>query len=97
MGLEQLGPWASCGPRGSSGASAADGLTCRVGRCLTAGREGLGSRCRWLAAPRSTVVQPGTVHTGLTEDPDAEADRLLRLLVPPIEGRGRPAPPGSGR
>jgi hypothetical protein len=21
------------------------------------------------------------VHTGLTEDPDAEADRLLRLLV----------------
>ena len=32
---------------------------------------------------RSTVVQPGPVHTGLTEDPDAEADRLLRLLVLP--------------
>jgi hypothetical protein len=26
------------------------------------------------------------VHTGLTEDPDAEADRLLRLLVLPVPG-----------
>ncbi|MBW8767452.1 MAG: DUF3037 domain-containing protein, partial [Geodermatophilales bacterium] len=48
------------------------------------GRETLGSRFRWLTAPRSTVVQPGPVHTGLTEDPDAEADRLLRLLVLPV-------------
>jgi hypothetical protein len=51
-----------------------------------AGREALGSRVRWLTAPRSTVVQPGSVHTGLTEDPDAEADRLLRLLVLPVGG-----------
>nr|WP_204331754.1 DUF3037 domain-containing protein [Geodermatophilus sabuli] len=51
-----------------------------------AGREALGSRFRWLTAPRSTVVQPGPVHTGLTADPDAEADRLLRLLVLPVEG-----------
>ena len=51
-----------------------------------AGREALGSRFRWLTAPRSTVVQPGPVHTGLTADPDAEADRLLRLLVMPVEG-----------
>jgi hypothetical protein len=49
-----------------------------------AGRESLGSRFRWLTAPRSTVVQPGPVHTGLTADPDAEADRLLRLLVLPV-------------
>ena len=49
-----------------------------------AGRETLGSRFRWLTAPRSTVIQPGPVHTGLTEDPDAEADRLLRLLVLPV-------------
>jgi hypothetical protein len=49
-----------------------------------AGREALGSRFRWLTAPRSTVVQPGPVHTGLTSDPDAEADRLLRLLVLPV-------------
>lgn len=36
---------------------------------------------RWLTAPRSTVVQPGPVHTGLTRDPEAELDRLLALLV----------------
>jgi hypothetical protein len=40
---------------------------------------------RWLTAPRSTVVQPGPVHTGLTADPAAETDRLLRLLVLPVE------------
>jgi hypothetical protein len=40
-----------------------------------------GRRFRWLIAPRSTVVQPGPVHTGLTLDPEAELERLLRLLV----------------
>ncbi len=40
-----------------------------------------GRRFRWLIAPRSTVVQPGPVHTGLTVDPAAETDRLLDLLV----------------
>ena len=49
-----------------------------------AGREALGSRFRWLTAPRSTVVQPGPVHTGLTDDPEADADRLFRLLVLPV-------------
>lgn len=40
-----------------------------------------GRRFRWLIAPRSTVVQPGPVHTGLTADPAAETTRLLDLLV----------------
>jgi len=40
-----------------------------------------GRRFRWLIAPRSTVVQPGPVHTGLTADPAAEAERLVDLLV----------------
>ncbi|WP_282700148.1 DUF3037 domain-containing protein [Streptomyces sp. CC219B] len=40
-----------------------------------------GRRFRWLIAPRSTIVQPGPVHTGLTTDPAAETDRLLGLLV----------------
>ncbi|MFB7863234.1 MULTISPECIES: DUF3037 domain-containing protein [unclassified Streptomyces] len=40
-----------------------------------------GRRFRWLIAPRSTVVQPGPVHTGLTTDPGAEVERLLELLV----------------
>ncbi|OXY91914.1 DUF3037 domain-containing protein [Streptomyces diastatochromogenes] len=40
-----------------------------------------GRRYRWLVAPRSTIVQPGPVHTGLTADPAAETERLLDLLV----------------
>ncbi|MFB8249296.1 DUF3037 domain-containing protein [Streptomyces sp. NPDC001046] len=40
-----------------------------------------GRRFRWLVAPRSTIVQPGPVHTGLTRDPAAELARLLDLLV----------------
>lgn len=40
-----------------------------------------GRRFRWLIAPRSTVVQPGPVHSGLTADPEAEVQRLLDLLV----------------
>lgn len=44
-------------------------------------REPPGARFRWLAAPRSTVVQPGPIHTGLTADPDRELDHLLARLV----------------
>jgi hypothetical protein len=41
----------------------------------------LGERFRWLTAPRSTIVQPGPVHSGLTEDPAAELTRLFGTLV----------------
>ena len=40
-----------------------------------------GERFRWLTAPRSTVLQPGPVHTGLTGDPEAEIERLVARLV----------------
>ena len=43
--------------------------------------EGLGPRFGWIAAPRSTVVQPGPIHGGLTSDPAAELRRLLARLV----------------
>ena len=43
--------------------------------------EPLGGRFRWLTAPRSTVIQSGPVHAGLTADPAAELDRLLEALV----------------
>ena len=43
--------------------------------------EGPGPRFGWIAAPRSTVVQPGPVHGGLTSDPAAELRRLLARLV----------------
>jgi len=60
------------------------GLAAVIGTCAGEGpaaEEDLLRRFRWLTAPRSTVVQPGPVHTGLTSDPDAEADRLMALLV----------------
>ncbi|CAA9477133.1 MAG: FIG01125298: hypothetical protein [uncultured Rubrobacteraceae bacterium] len=38
-------------------------------------------RFGWLVAPRSTVVQPGPVHTGLAEDPDEALDHLLETMV----------------
>lgn len=61
----------------------------RVCCAVTAGRTGGGlpdlpddgRRFGWLSAPRSTVVRPGPVHTGLTEDPAAELERLLDRLV----------------
>jgi hypothetical protein len=55
---------------------------CRGGQDAgQAARDDAGRRFRWLIAPRSTVLQPGPVHTGLTLDPEAEVDRLLDLLV----------------
>ncbi|WP_432491004.1 DUF3037 domain-containing protein [Kineococcus gypseus] len=43
--------------------------------------EARGARFRWLTAPRSTVLQTSPVHCGLTADPAAELERLVRALV----------------
>jgi hypothetical protein len=59
-----------CGEPGAASASAGP-----------AGAQDIGRRFRWLTAPRSTVVQAGPVHTGLTRDPDAEIGGLVRALV----------------
>lgn len=40
-----------------------------------------GRRFGWLAAPRSTVLQPGPVHGGQATDPRAELALLLGRLV----------------
>jgi hypothetical protein len=50
-------------------------------RCTPQDGEDLGRRFRWLTAPRSTVVQPGPIHTGLTVDPHAQLGRLFMVLV----------------
>jgi len=42
-------------------------------------------RFGWLVAPRSTIVQPGPVHTGLAEDPQEALDHLLQTMVSPPE------------
>jgi len=49
-------------------------------------RRPQGDRFRWLVAPRSTVVQPSPVHTGLTDDPAAELADLYRRMVEPPAG-----------
>src|SRR5262245_30760784 len=38
-------------------------------------------RFRWLVAPRSTIVQPSPVHSGLCDDPQIELDRLVATMV----------------
>jgi hypothetical protein len=38
-------------------------------------------RFHWLVAPSSTIIQCSPVHTGLSEDPAAELDRLMQRLV----------------
>jgi hypothetical protein len=53
----------------------------------TVGSLPLRERFGFLVAPRSTVVQPSPVHTGLTCDPEAELERLLTSMV---------IPPGTG-
>lgn len=46
-----------------------------------AGLADPGRRFRWLTAPRSAVIQPGPVHTGVTSDPGAELDRIAQRML----------------
>lgn len=46
-----------------------------------AGRAAMGTRFGFVKAPRSTVVQPGPVHGGTTDDPARQLDHLLDRLV----------------
>ena len=50
-------------------------------------------RFLWLVAPRSTVIQVSPVHSGLCDDPAAEADRLFARFVAPARERPRPLSP----
>jgi hypothetical protein len=44
-------------------------------------RSSIAERFHWLVAPASTIIQPSEVHTGLTDDPAGELDRLVADLV----------------
>ena len=46
-----------------------------------AGRTSTSQRFGFLKAPRSTVLQPGPVHGGVTDDPARQLERLLHALV----------------
>ncbi len=60
-------------------------------RTMCAGGQGAGpigllspgERFRWLVAPRSTVVQPSPVHTGLADDPERALEHLVQVMVLP--------------
>jgi hypothetical protein len=41
----------------------------------------LGQRFGFVKAPRSTVIQPGPVHGGVTTDPARQLEHLLEKLV----------------
>jgi hypothetical protein len=45
------------------------------------GRLAPGRRFGWLAAPRSTIIQPGPVHGGVSADPAGTLEHLVRRLV----------------
>ena len=40
-----------------------------------------GQRFGFIKAPRSTILQPGPVHGGVTDDPARQLDHLLHCLV----------------
>ncbi|MEX1171990.1 MAG: DUF3037 domain-containing protein [Chloroflexota bacterium] len=44
-------------------------------------RLGIAERFHWLVSPASTIIQTSPVHTGLTDDPEAELQRLVERLV----------------
>jgi hypothetical protein len=50
----------------------------RVG---AAAGQPLGQRFGFLKAPKSTVLQPGPVHGGVTTDPGRQLEHLLERLV----------------
>jgi hypothetical protein len=46
-----------------------------------AAQQSPGQRFGFLKAPRSTVLQPGPVHGGMTTDPARQLEHLLERLV----------------
>jgi hypothetical protein len=48
-------------------------------------------RFRWLAAPRSTIIQVSPVHCGVCHDPALMLDHLLASMVLPLVPEQQPA------
>lgn len=47
------------------------------------GRRSQAERFHWLVAPRSTILQPSPVHSGLCADPAAALEHLMDTMVRP--------------
>jgi hypothetical protein len=57
------------------------------------GRLSQAERFHWLVAPRSTIIQPSPVHSGLSHDPAATLDQLFDELVRVAPGDPMPLTP----
>ncbi|QIX26985.1 DUF3037 domain-containing protein [Nocardioides sp. JQ2195] len=58
-----------------------EGICAGDSRGGAAADKPLGTRFGFLKAPKSTVVQPGPVHGGITNDPARQLERLAHQLV----------------
>jgi len=38
-------------------------------------------RFHWITSPRSTIIQPSPIHTGVCDEPDGLLDRLARQFL----------------
>jgi len=52
-----------------------------VERGGAAAKAPIGQRFGFLKAPRSTMIQPGPVHGGVTDDPPRQLEHLLERFV----------------
>ena len=58
-----------------------EGVCAGDGRGGSAAAKPIGQRFGFLKAPRSTVLQPGPVHGGVTSDPARQLEHLMERLV----------------
>ena len=58
-----------------------DGVCAGDERGGAAARAPMGQRFGFLKAPRSTMLQPGPVHGGVTTDPARQLEHLLERFV----------------
>jgi len=65
----------------SDGLAFVDDVCCGATGGGAAAQQPLGTRFGFLKAPRSTVLQPGPVHGGLTADPARQLEHLVSTLV----------------
>lgn len=78
--LQALAPELNCA-RVEAALAFVDGVAAGDQRGGGAGAQPMSTRFGFLKAPRSTVIQPGPVHSGLTSDPGATLAQLLDRLV----------------
>ena len=55
---------------------------CKGGKeAVSLGQLSPSERFHWLVSPRSTIIQPSPVHSGLCQDPEAALHHLLKTMV----------------